>query len=89
MSILGWLIFGGLVGWIASKIMDTDAEQGVMLNIIVGIVGAVLGGFLWGMLAHDPDPYRFWNIGSWVTAIIGSSLLLWLLSFMRGQNKTR
>jgi uncharacterized membrane protein YeaQ/YmgE (transglycosylase-associated protein family) len=82
MSIIGWLIFGGLVGWIASKIMGTDAEQGILLNIIVGVVGAVLGGFLWGMFTQDPDPYRFWNMGSWVTAIIGSSVLLWLVSLM-------
>jgi uncharacterized membrane protein YeaQ/YmgE (transglycosylase-associated protein family) len=82
MSIIGWLIFGGLVGWIASKIMGTDAQQGILLNIIVGVIGAVLGGFLWGMFTQDPDPYKFWNMGSWVTAIMGSSLLLWLVSLM-------
>jgi uncharacterized membrane protein YeaQ/YmgE (transglycosylase-associated protein family) len=87
MSIIGWLIFGGLVGWIASKIMGVDAQQGILLNIIVGVIGAVLGGFLWGMLTHDPDPYQFWHIGSWVTAIIGSSLLLWLVSFMRSPSR--
>jgi uncharacterized membrane protein YeaQ/YmgE (transglycosylase-associated protein family) len=54
-----------------------------IMSIIVGVVGAVLGGFLWGMFTQDPDPYQFWHMGSWVTAIIGSSLLLWLVSFMR------
>ncbi len=88
MSIIGWLIFGGFVGWIASKIMGTDAEQGIMLNIIVGVVGAVVGGFLWGMLTNDPDPYRFWNMGSWITAIIGSSVLLWLVSLARSPHRT-
>ena len=83
MSILGWLIFGGLVGWIASKLMGTDAQQGVLLNVIVGVVGALLGGFLWAMFTQDPDPYQFWHMGSWVTAIIGASLLLWVVSFMR------
>jgi uncharacterized membrane protein YeaQ/YmgE (transglycosylase-associated protein family) len=87
MSIIGWLIFGGLVGWIASKIMGTDAQQGILLNIIVGVVGAVLGGFLWGMFTNDPDPYQFWNMGSWVTAIIGASVLLWLVSIMRGTSE--
>ena len=87
MSIIGWLIFGGLVGWIASKIMGTDAQQGILLNIIVGVVGAVLGGFLWGMLTHDSDPYKFWSMGSWVTAIVGSSVLLWLTSFMRSPSR--
>ncbi len=46
MGIIVWLIFGGLVGWIASMIMGTDAQQGILMNIIVGIVGAFLGGLL-------------------------------------------
>ena len=50
MGILLWIIFGGLVGWIASMIMRTDAEQGIILNVIVGIVGAVIGGWLMGFL---------------------------------------
>ncbi len=50
MSIIGWLIFGGLVGWIASKIMGTDAEQGMLLNILVGIAGVLIGGFGWRLL---------------------------------------
>jgi uncharacterized membrane protein YeaQ/YmgE (transglycosylase-associated protein family) len=83
MGIIGWLIFGGLVGWIASKIMGTDAEQGVLLNIIVGIVGALLGGFLWGMISGDPEPYQFWDIGSWITAIVGAAVLLWIVSFFQ------
>jgi uncharacterized membrane protein YeaQ/YmgE (transglycosylase-associated protein family) len=83
MSIIGWLIFGGLVGWMASKLTGTDAQQGVLLNMIVGVVGAFLGGFLWTILTQDPDPYRFGHVGSWVTAIVGSSLLLWVVSFMR------
>ena len=46
MNIIIWLIVGGIVGWLASLIMRTDAQQGVLLNIVVGIVGAVLGGWL-------------------------------------------
>jgi uncharacterized membrane protein YeaQ/YmgE (transglycosylase-associated protein family) len=83
MSIIGWLIFGGLVGWMASKLMGTDARQGVLLNMIVGVVGALLGGFLWAILTQDPDPYRFGHMGSWVTAIVGASVFLWVVSFMR------
>ena len=83
MSIIGWLIFGGLIGWIASKLMGTDAQQGVLLNMIVGVVGALLGGLLWAILTQDPDPYQFWHGGSWVTAIVGASVFLWVVSFMR------
>ncbi len=46
MDIILWIIFGGLVGWIASLIMKTNAQQGILLNIIVGIVGATLGGWI-------------------------------------------
>ena len=46
MGFIGWIIIGGLAGWIASKIMGTDAQQGIFLNIVVGIVGAFLGGLL-------------------------------------------
>lgn len=46
MNIIAWLIIGGLVGWVASMIMRTDARQGIVLNIVVGIVGAFIGGWL-------------------------------------------
>ncbi len=87
MGIIGWLIFGGLVGWIASKIMGTDAQQGILLNIIVGVIGAFIGGFLWGLLTNDPEPYEFFDIGSWITAILGSSILLYLLRLVRGRGR--
>ena len=46
MNFIGWIIVGGLLGWIASKVMNTDAQQGILLNVIVGIVGAFLGGLV-------------------------------------------
>ena len=46
LNIIAWLVMGGLVGWVASLIMKTDAQQGIMLNVAAGIVGAALGGFL-------------------------------------------
>ena len=47
-SIIIWLIVGGICGWLASLIMRTDAQQGILLNIVVGIVGAVIAGWLLG-----------------------------------------
>ena len=46
MNIIIWLVVGGLIGWVASMIMRTNAQQGVILNVVVGIVGAFIGGFL-------------------------------------------
>jgi uncharacterized membrane protein YeaQ/YmgE (transglycosylase-associated protein family) len=48
MDILVWLVVGGLIGWLASVFMGTDGQQGIILNVIVGIVGAALGGWLFG-----------------------------------------
>ena len=87
MGVIGWLLFGGLVGWIASKLMGTDAQQGIFLNIVVGVIGAVIGGFLWGVISNDPEPYHFWDIGGWLTAIIGASVLLWLVSFFNTRRR--
>ena len=52
MEIILWIIFGAFVGWIASMIMGTDAQQGAVMNIVVGIVGAVLGGFIMNSLGQ-------------------------------------
>jgi uncharacterized membrane protein YeaQ/YmgE (transglycosylase-associated protein family) len=46
MNILVWLIVGGILGWLASKVMRTDGQQGLILNVVVGVVGALIGGWL-------------------------------------------
>lgn len=48
MSVLVWLVVGGLIGWIASILMGTDGRQGLLLNVVVGIIGAFLGGWMFG-----------------------------------------
>ena len=53
MGIILWIIFGALVGWIASLIMKTDSQQGAVLNIIIGIVGAVIGGWIMSSLGES------------------------------------
>ena len=74
MGIIGWIILGGLAGWAASKVMGTDAEQGLILNVVVGIVGAFIGGFLMSFLTGKTD-FGF-NIGSLLVALLGSIILL-------------
>jgi uncharacterized membrane protein YeaQ/YmgE (transglycosylase-associated protein family) len=76
MDILLWIIFGGIVGWISSMIMGTDAQQGLLGNIIVGIVGAVLGGFIMG--AFGQSGVTGFNFYSFFVSILGSIVLLWL-----------
>lgn len=83
MGILLWIIFGALVGWIASIIMKTDAEQGAFLNIIVGIVGAVLGG--WIMSFFGQGGITGFNLYSFIVALIGAVVLIAIVRAIRGR----
>jgi uncharacterized membrane protein YeaQ/YmgE (transglycosylase-associated protein family) len=77
MNIILWVIFGALVGWISSIIMRTDAEQGAVANIIVGIIGAFLGGAVSRALG-GPGVSGF-NFTSLVIAILGAVVLLFFV----------
>lgn len=74
MNILVWIIFGALAGWIASLIIGTDAQMGALANIIVGIVGALIGGFL--MNAFGVQGVTGFNFTSLIIAILGSVVFL-------------
>ena len=74
MGIISWIIFGALAGWIASKITGHDASMGGIANIIVGIIGAVLGGFVMSLIGKTGvDGFNF---SSFLVAVGGSVLLL-------------
>ncbi|MEO8863352.1 MAG: GlsB/YeaQ/YmgE family stress response membrane protein [Candidatus Saccharimonadales bacterium] len=81
MGILAWLVLGALAGWIASIIMKTDAQQGALANIVVGIVGAMIGGFVFNLLGGK-DVSGF-NIYSLVVAVVGSVILLAILKAIK------
>ncbi len=82
MDIIIWLVVGGLAGWIASMIMKTDAQMGMLANIIVGIVGALLGGWLVGLFGIEVADGEL-NIPSILTAILGAVVLLAILKAVR------
>jgi uncharacterized membrane protein YeaQ/YmgE (transglycosylase-associated protein family) len=77
MGIIGWIIIGGLAGWVASKIMNTDAQQGIILNIVVGIVGALIAGFLLNVFGVDLEGGGL--IMSFLVALAGACLLLFVV----------
>lgn len=81
MGIILWIIFGALVGWIASKIMKTDAEQGFFMNIVVGIIGALLGGWIMSLLGGSS--VTGFNFYSFIVAILGSIILLAIVKAIR------
>lgn len=75
MGIILWIIFGALAGWIASMLMGTDAQQGALMNIVVGIVGALAGGFLMNLIGFAG--ITGFNLYSFGVAIFGAVVLLW------------
>lgn len=83
MGIIIWLIMGGLVGWIASMIMGTSAQQGIILNVVVGIIGALIGGWLIGPLLGAGSINEGITIMSFVVSLIGAVLLLAIVSVFR------
>ncbi len=84
MNFVIWILVGGLLGWVASKIMGTDAQQGILLNIVVGIVGAVLGGWLISPLVGVPTINQGAFSASAITvSLIGAVILLAIVNVFR------
>ena len=84
MNILVWLIVGGIIGWLASLIMRTDAQQGLLLNVVVGIVGALLGGWLISPLLGAGDINRGdFSIMGLLVSLIGAVILLAIVNLFR------
>jgi uncharacterized membrane protein YeaQ/YmgE (transglycosylase-associated protein family) len=79
-----WLVAGGLIGWLASVIMHTDGQQGLFLNVVVGVVGAAVGGWiispLVGVGTINQDAF---NVGALLVSLIGAIILLALINLVR------
>lgn len=82
MDIIIWLVVGALAGWIASMIMKTDAQMGAFANIVVGVVGALLGGWIVGLFGIEVADGEL-NIASILTAILGAVVLLAILKAVK------
>ena len=79
-----WLVVGGLIGWVASMIMRTDAQQGVMLNVIVGIVGAALGGwFISPLVGVGSINQGAFSMGALLVSLLGAVVLLAIVNLVR------
>ena len=79
MGIIIWLVIGGIVGWLASLIMRTDAQQGIFLNVIVGIVGAFIGGLIFSR----GDINDGVNVTSFLISLVGAVVLLGIVNLFR------
>jgi uncharacterized membrane protein YeaQ/YmgE (transglycosylase-associated protein family) len=84
MNLILWLIVGGLIGWIASLIMRTDAQQGIFLNIVVGIIGALLAGFLLSPLfGIGTINQSNFSLPALLVSLLGSIVLLAIINLVR------
>ena len=75
-----WLIVGGVIGWLASIIMRTDAQQGIFLNIVVGVVGAFIGGLIISGGSINNAPL---NVTSFLVSLLGAVILLAIVNLVR------
>lgn len=82
---IGALVLGGLAGWVASMIMKTNESMGLLLNIVVGIVGAVIGNLVFGLLGGEGT--NGFSIWSFVVALVGAIILLFLVKLFTGAGK--
>ena len=80
MGIILWLVIGGVIGWLASIIMRTDAQQGIFLNIVVGIVGAFIGGLI---LSGGSINNATLTITSFLVSLLGAVILLAIVNLVR------
>jgi uncharacterized membrane protein YeaQ/YmgE (transglycosylase-associated protein family) len=84
MNILIWLVVGGVIGWLASLMMRTDAQQGILLNVVVGIIGALLGGWLISPLigagTNNQNDFSLAGLG---VSFLGAVILLAIVNLFR------
>ena len=88
MNFIIWLVVGGIVGWLASLVMKTDAQQGILLNVIVGIVGALLGGWLLSPLFGLSTINQEFSIGALFISFLGAVILLAIVKLLFGRRTT-
>ena len=89
MNFMIWLVVGGVLGWLASIVMKTDGQQGIFLNVIVGIVGAFLGGVLLAPLfGTGTINSSSFNIGSLLVSFVGALILLAIVNLIRSRGRS-
>jgi uncharacterized membrane protein YeaQ/YmgE (transglycosylase-associated protein family) len=84
MNFIIWLVIGGIIGWLASMVMRTDAQQGVILNVVVGIVGALLGGWLISSFVGVPTiNQNAFSLPAMLVSLVGAIILLGIVNLFR------
>ena len=83
LGFIGWIVLGGLAGWVGSMIAGTNKSQGLLGNIVVGIIGGLLGGFIFGLLGGSG--VTGFNLWSFLVALVGAVVLLFIWKAITGR----
>ena len=84
MNFIIWIVIGGIIGWLASLVMKTDAQQGLFLNVVVGIVGAMLGGwFISPLLGAGTINQNDFSLAGLGVSFLGALILLAIVNLIR------
>ncbi|MEC5216638.1 putative membrane protein YeaQ/YmgE (transglycosylase-associated protein family) [Actimicrobium sp. GrIS 1.19] len=84
MNFIIWIVIGGVLGWLASIVMKTDAQQGMILNVVVGVVGALVGGWLLApMVGTGTINQGDFSIAALVVSFVGALVLLAIVNLLR------
>jgi uncharacterized membrane protein YeaQ/YmgE (transglycosylase-associated protein family) len=89
MGIIAWIILGLAAGLIARMLVPGKSREGIVITTLIGIAGALLGGFLATKMFHVVGIKGFFNLSTWITAIAGAGLLLLAYHLISGQNSGR
>jgi len=87
LSWLSWIVFGALAGWIASILTRSNSRMGCLSNIIVGIIGAFLGGWIYSLITGH-TLFVSWNLTAFIVAVLGAVVLLAVLNLFFGRRGT-
>ena len=89
MSIIAWIVLGLAAGLLANMLIPGKRQQGLILTCVIGVVGALLGGWVATKIFHIHSLQGFFNLSTWLTAIVGAAALLLLYHLFSGQSSRR
>ncbi|MEZ5210047.1 MULTISPECIES: GlsB/YeaQ/YmgE family stress response membrane protein [unclassified Gordonia (in: high G+C Gram-positive bacteria)] len=85
LSVIGWILIGGLAGWLAARLMKRTDSLGLLLNVVVGVIGGLVGGFILKFFGVNVDEAG-WGF-SFLTCLGGACLLIWLMSLVNSKQR--
>ncbi len=86
LGLFSWIIFGALAGWVASLVAGGNTRLGCLGNIVVGVIGAFIGGWIYSLIAHQPLNVG-WNWTAFIVSVLGAIILLAIINLFVGSSR--